>query len=224
MFNLRVHRIHYLVTVTLFLIISLSLPQAQAQENSPSEQYTILIMGDSISAGFGIDKQKGWVALLEQEWAKESTLYTIINASISGETSSGGANRITKLLKQHQPNLVIIELGGNDGLRGSPIKLIKQNLSYMVQQSKQSNSDVLLLGMRIPPNYGQTYSQLFADQYSQIANEHGVAIVPFLLKGIAGVDGMMQADGIHPTEAAQTIMLKLVQKGIKNIKIISQAH
>lgn len=224
MFNLRVHRIHYLVTVTLFLILNLSLHQAQAEENSSSEQYTILIMGDSISAGFGIDKQKGWVALLEQELAKENTQYSIINASISGETSSGGANRITKLLKQYQPNLVIIELGGNDGLRGSPIKLIKQNLSYMVQQSKQSNSDVLLLGMRIPPNYGQTYSQMFADQYSQLANEHRVASVPFLLKDIAGVEGMMQADGIHPTEAAQPIMLKWVHKGMENIKIISQAH
>jgi acyl-CoA thioesterase-1 len=224
MFNLRIHRIHYLVAITLFLLLSLSLPQAQARENSSSEQYTILIMGDSISAGFGIDKQKGWVALLEQKLAKESTQYTLINASISGETSSGGANRMAKLLKQHKPNLVIIELGGNDGLRGSPIKLIKQNLSYMIQQSKRSDSDVLLLGMRIPPNYGQTYSQMFADQYKQIATEHNVDLVPFLLKGIAGVDGMMQADGIHPTEPAQMIMLKWVYEGIKNIKIISQAH
>jgi acyl-CoA thioesterase-1 len=216
MFNLRVHRIHYLVAIILFLLLSLSLPQAQARENSSSEQYTILIMGDSISAGFGIDKQKGWVALLEQKLTKESThQYTIINASISGETSSGGANRITKLLKQHQPNLVIIELGGNDGLRGSPIKLIKQNLSYMVQQSKLSSSDVLLLGMRIPPNYGQTYSQMFADQYPQLASKHNIALVPFLLKGIAGVAGMMQADGIHPTEPAQMIMLKWVYEGIK---------
>jgi acyl-CoA thioesterase-1 len=131
---------------------------------------------------------------------------------------------MAKLLKQHKPNLVIIELGGNDGLRGSPIKLIKQNLSYMIQQSKRSDSDVLLLGMRIPPNYGQTYSQMFADQYKQIATEHNVDLVPFLLKGIAGVDGMMQADGIHPTEPAQMIMLKWVYEGIKNIKIISQAH
>ena len=215
MFNFGIHRIHYLVAITLCLLISLSLPQAQARENSSSEQYTILIMGDSISAGFGIDKQKGWVTLLEQKLAKESTQYTLINASISGETSSGGANRIAKLLQQHKPSLVIIELGGNDGLRGSPIKLIKQNLSYMVQQSKQSNSDVLLLGMHIPPNYGQTYSQMFADQYQQLATEHNVALVPFLLKGIAGVDGMMQADGIHPTEPAQTIMLKWVYEGIK---------
>lgn len=215
MFNLRIHRFLHLMAITLWLMLSLSLPQAQAGENNPSEQYTILIMGDSISAGFGIDKKKGWVALLEQKLATEKTRYNIINTSISGETTSGGANRITKLLKQHQPNLVVIELGGNDGLRGSPIKLIKQNLNYMVQQSKQAKADVLLLGMRIPPNYGQTYSELFARQYQSLASEHRIAYVPFLLKGIAGIDGMMQADGIHPTEAAQVIMLDWVYEGIK---------
>lgn len=212
------------MAITLWLMLSLSLPQAQAGENNPSEQYTILIMGDSISAGFGIDKKKGWVALLEQKLATEKTRYKIINTSISGETTSGGANRITKLLKQHQPNLVVIELGGNDGLRGSPIKLIKQNLNYMVQQSKQAKADVLLLGMRIPPNYGQTYSELFARQYQSLASEHRIAYVPFLLKGIAGIDGMMQADGIHPTEAAQVIMLDWVYEGIKKITITSHSH
>ena len=125
------------MAITLWLMLSLSLPQAQAGENNPSEQYTILIMGDSISAGFGIDKKKGWVALLEQKLATEKTRYNIINTSISGETTSGGANRITKLLKQHQPNLVVIELGGNDGLRGSPIKLIKQNLKKVLYNLMQ---------------------------------------------------------------------------------------
>lgn len=203
------------MAITLCLLLSLSLPQAQAGENSASKQFTILIMGDSISAGFGIDKEKGWVALLENKLAQESTQYTIINASISGETTSGGANRIAKLLKQHMPNLVIIELGGNDGLRGSPIRLIRKNLSHMVKQSKQSSAEVLLLGMRIPPNYGATYSELFANQYQQLASEHNIPYVPFLLQGIAGVNGMMQADGIHPTEPAQIIMLNWVYEGIK---------
>ena len=200
------------------LLLSLSLPQAQAGENSQSKQYTVLIMGDSISAGFGIDKQQGWVALLDDKLKQQSPNYSIINASISGETTSGGANRIGNLLEQYKPNLVIIELGGNDGLRGSPIKLIKQNLSYMIQQCQQLQADVLLLGMQIPPNYGQTYSQLFAQQYQELATKHEIAIVPFLLKEIAGVAGMMQADGIHPTQAAQTTMLNWVYQSLKQIQ------
>ena len=200
------------------LLLSLSLPQAQAGENSQSKQYTVLIMGDSISAGFGIDKQQGWVALLDDKLKQQDPNYGIINASISGETTSGGANRIGNLLEQYKPNLVIFELGGNDGLRGSPIKLIKQNLSYMIQQCQQLQADVLLLGMQIPPNYGQTYSQLFAQQYQELATKHEIAIVPFLLKEIAGVAGMMQADGIHPTQAAQTTMLNWVYQSLKQIQ------
>lgn len=223
MLNLRIHRSRHLFTIMLFsiilcLLLTLSLPQAHAGENSQSKQYTVLIMGDSISAGFGIDKQQGWVALLEKQLKQQNPHYSIINASISGETTSGGANRIGKLLQQYKPNLVVIELGGNDGLRGSPIKLIKQNLSYMIEQSQQFQADVLLLGMRIPPNYGQTYSQLFAQQYQDLATRHKTAIVPFLLKDIAGVDGMMQADGIHPTLAAQVTMLNWVYQSIKQIQ------
>lgn len=206
-----------LFTIILCLLLTLSLPQAQAGENSQSEQYTVLIMGDSISAGFGIDKQQGWVALLEEKLNQQNPHYRIINASISGETTSGGANRIGNLLQQYKPNLVIIELGGNDGLRGSSIKLIKQNLSHMIEQSQQLQADVLLLGMRIPPNYGQTYSQLFAQQYQALATKHETAIVPFLLQDIAGIDGMMQADGIHPTQAAQKIMLNWVYQSLERI-------
>ena len=205
-----------LFTIIVGLFVTLSLPQAHAGENSESEQYTILIMGDSISAGFGIDKDDGWVALLDRKLEKKNNSYHVINASISGETSSGGANRINKLLKQHKPNLVILELGGNDGLRGSPIKLIKKNLSYVIDQSQQSEADVLLLGMRIPPNYGQTYSELFYEQYQELASQHRVSIVPFLLEGIAGIDGMMQSDGIHPTQSAQPIMLNRVYQQIES--------
>lgn len=192
------------------IFVTLSLPHAYAGENRESQQLTILIMGDSISAGFGIDKEEGWVALLEQKLKTQHQNYHVINASISGETTSGGANRINMLLQQHKPHLVILELGGNDGLRGSPIKLIKQNLSYMIEQSQRSKAAVLLLGMRIPPNYGQTYSELFYKQYQDLASKYGTAIVPFLLEDIAGIDGMMQPDGIHPTQAAQAIMLNRV--------------
>ena len=196
-------------------MLKLSLPQAHAGENSPLQQQTILVLGDSISAGFGIDKQQGWVALLEKVLTQEYPQYALINASISGETTSGGANRLKAILEQHQPSLVILELGGNDGLRGTPIKLITQNLTTMIRLSQAQGAQVLLLGMRIPPNYGQRYSELFADQYQRLATELNISLVPFLLTGIAGQAGMMQADGIHPTQNAQPIMMKSVWQALK---------
>ena len=195
--------------------MNLSLPYASAGENSQLAQQTILILGDSISAGFGIDKDKGWVALLDKQLKLEQQNSQIINASISGETTSGGANRIKALLNKHNPSLVIIELGGNDGLRGTQIKLIKQNLNFMITQSQQAGAKVALLGMRIPPNYGQRYSELFASQYQQLALENNILFVPFLLNGIAAQPGMMQADGIHPTLQAQAIMKEQVWSIIK---------
>ena len=206
---------YYLKSLLVFLLINLSLPYALAGENSQSEQQTILIMGDSISAGFGIDKAQGWVALLESKLKLLAPSYKVINASISGETTSGGANRITPLLAKHNPSLVIIELGGNDGLRGSPIKMMKQNMSYMITQSQSAGAEVLLLGMRIPPNYGKTYSDLFSRQYKQLALENDTLILPFLLNGIATQTGMMQADGIHPTAKAQPLMMEYVWSMIK---------
>lgn len=206
---------NYLKSLLVFLLINLSLPYALAGENSQSEQQTILIMGDSISAGFGIDKAQGWVALLENKLKPLATPYKVINASISGETTSGGANRIKPLLAKHTPSLVIIELGGNDGLRGSPIKMMKQNLGYMIKQSQSAGAEVLLLGMRIPPNYGKTYSDLFSRQYKQLALENNALILPFLLDGIATQTGMMQADGIHPTVKAQPLMMEYVWSMIK---------
>jgi acyl-CoA thioesterase I len=189
------------------LLLVMSLPQAHAGENSQSKQQTILIMGDSISAGFGIDKDDGWAALMALKLKSVNSQHQLVNASISGETTSGGAHRINSLLIQYEPHIVIIELGGNDGLRGSPIKVITQNLSRMILQSQQAGAEVILLGMRIPPNYGQRYSDLFAGQYQKIALEHKVIHLPFLLQGIAAVSGMMQADGIHPTRDAQPIMM-----------------
>lgn len=192
------------------LMLCLSLPHALATENTLSQQQSILIMGDSISAGFGIDQEQGWVNLLITRLNTLKPPYRVINASISGETSRGGANRIKPLLKQHNPDLVIIELGGNDGLRGSPIKGITKNLDYMIQQSQSSGAKVLLLGMRIPPNYGETYSRLFAEQYQKLALKHDALLIPFFLKGIAAEPGMMQADGIHPTAQAQPLMMESV--------------
>jgi acyl-CoA thioesterase-1 len=210
MFDFRIHLPFRLLAIALCILLKLSLPQAHAGENSPLQHQTILVLGDSISAGFGIDKQQGWVALIEKKIKQEFPQYSLINASISGETTSGGANRLNALLIKHQPSLVILELGGNDGLRGTPIKLMSKNISRMISLSEKKGAQVLLLGMRIPPNYGQTYSELFANQYQLLASNHKVKLVPFLLEGIAGQAGMMQADGIHPTQNAQPIMVNSV--------------
>jgi acyl-CoA thioesterase-1 len=210
MFDFRIHQSFRLLAIMLCLLLKLSLPQAHAGENSPLQQQTILVLGDSISAGFGIDKQQGWVALLEKELIQQYPQYSLINASISGETTSGGAYRLKSILAKQQPSVVILELGGNDGLRGTPMKLMKKNLTTMIKLSQTTGAKVLLLGMRIPPNYGKTYSERFANQYQQLASEHAVELVPFLLTGIAGEAGMMQVDGIHPTTIAQPIMMKSV--------------
>lgn len=206
---------HFLLTG--ILLVAASLTQAQASNKPEALQHTILIVGDSISAGFGIDKSAGWVALLQQRLGTE---FHLVNASVSGETSSGGRHRLTKLLQRHQPDLVIIELGGNDGLRGSPIRQLQFNLNDMVKKSQATGADTMLLGMKIPPNYGAKYTQQFVSVFSTIASDHNTLFVPFLLEGIAGQPGMMQADGIHPTTKAQPVMMELVwselQEWLKN--------
>jgi acyl-CoA thioesterase-1 len=170
-------------------------------------------VGDSISAAFGMDKVKGWVEIIANKF--EEDLH-IINASISGDTTSGGRYRLPKALELHQPDLVIIELGGNDGLRGTPIPTIKSNLSSMIQLAQNTGAEVLLLGMRIPPNYGERYTQLFETMYQELAREHETLFIPFFLEGAAGLPGMMQADGIHPTEKAQPIMANWVEAKLKS--------
>jgi len=209
---------HGLSRLQILLVVGLlvtSLTHATPSEKPTSAQQTILIMGDSISAGFGIDQAKGWVSILQHNLQQSKFgAPNVVNASVSGETTSGGKNRLANALKKYQPDLVVIELGGNDGLRGTPIKSIKQNLNDMILQSKTSGADVLLLGMRIPPNYGERYTELFAANYSKLAKEYESLFVPFLLEGVAGKEGMIQNDGIHPTEPAQPIMEKLVRQEV----------
>jgi acyl-CoA thioesterase-1 len=168
---------------------------------------TVLVVGDSISAAFGLDTRQGWVALLQQRLQEGGFEHQVVNASISGDTSAGGAARLPALLAQHRPQLVIIELGGNDGLRGQSPAQLQQNLARMVDASREAGAGVLLLGMRLPPNYGQRYTQAFAQVYADLAMDKEVALVPFFLEGVGGVAGMMQADGIHPTADAQPLML-----------------
>ena len=167
----------------------------------------VLVVGDSISAAFGMDTRQGWVALLEKRLAEGGFTQQVINASISGDTSAGGLARLPTLLAQHQPELVIIELGGNDGLRGQAPGQLQQNLAAMVDRSRAAGAKVLLLGMQLPPNYGQRYTRAFAAVYENLATEKQVPLVPFFLEGVGGVAGMIQADGIHPTVSAQPRLL-----------------
>ena len=176
---------------------------------------TLLVVGDSISAAFGMDTRQGWVALLEQRLNEQGFDHLVVNASISGDTSAGGAARLPALLAEHQPELVIIELGGNDGLRGQPPAQLQQNLAAMVQASQQKGAQVLILGMQLPPNYGQRYTTAFAAVFPQVASEFSVPLVPFVLEGVGGVPEMMQADGIHPTAEAQPRLLENVWPTLK---------
>lgn len=170
-------------------------------------QNTILIVGDSISAGYGIDAQKGWTNQLRERLKQNHSDYQVINASISGDTTSNGLSRLPKLLEQHHPNITIIELGGNDGLRGIPLAAIKKNLSQMIQKSLAAKSKVLILGVRLPPNYGPEYIEQFQDMFVELASEYKISVVPLFLKGIDENDKMMQQDRIHPTAEAQMILL-----------------
>lgn len=166
-----------------------------------------LVVGDSISAAFGLDTTQGWVALLQKRLDQQGKRIQVVNASISGDTSAGGLARLPALLAEHRPALVMIELGGNDGLRGTPLAQLQQNLANMIAASKSSGAQVLLLGMRLPPNYGKRYTEGFAGVYEQLAATHQVPLLPFFLDGVGGVPGLMQADGIHPTAAAQPRLL-----------------
>jgi acyl-CoA thioesterase-1 len=176
---------------------------------------TVLIVGDSISAAFGMDTRQGWVALLEERLAEQGFDKQVINASISGDTSAGGAARLPALLSEHQPELVIIELGGNDGLRGQPTAQLQQNLAAMVQQSQKTGAKVLILGMQLPPNYGVRYTTAFAAVFATVAQETGADLVPFVLEGIGGVPSMVKSDGIHPTAEAQPKLLDNVWPALK---------
>lgn len=183
-----------------------SLNQSASGENLAlpnSKQKTVLVVGDSISAAFGLDKANGWVEIIANRFPENVQM---VNASISGDTTTGGRYRLAKALSDHQPDLVIIELGGNDGLRGTPIPLVKSNLEAMITASQKARAHVLLLGMKIPPNYGERYTQMFESMYHELAREYEIMFIPFFLEGVAGLPDMMQKDGIHPTEKAQPLM------------------
>ena len=171
-------------------------------------QGTLLIMGDSLSAAYGVQTEQAWVALLRERLDnRDLSGWKIVNASISGETTDGGLRRLQDLLQRHQPDIVMIELGGNDGLRGFPPQVIRQNISRMIEQSRDADARVLLVGMQIPPNYGERYTTAFAAIFPELAERYETQLVPFFLDGIYDQEDLMQDDDIHPTAEAQGRLL-----------------
>ncbi|NQW94764.1 MAG: arylesterase [Polaromonas sp.] len=181
---------------------------------------TILIVGDSLSAEYGLKRGTGWVPLLEKQLVSEKKTAKVVNASISGDTTSGGHSRLGALLKMHKPSIVVIELGGNDALRGLPLDMTEANLTGMTQAAKKAGAKVLLLGMQVPPNYGGAYSATFSGLFNKVARAEKVALMPFFLAGVADVPDVaaqFQADRIHPNEQAQPKMLANVWPELKKL-------
>ncbi len=197
------------------LVFALVIP-AGAENATPR---TIVVLGDSLSAGYGIGIQQGWVNLLSRRIASEGYGYKVINASVSGETTQGGLARLPRALELHKPAIVIIELGGNDGLRGLPLATSRENLRRTIELARRAQARVLLVGMLIPPNYGQRYAQEFRDMFTTLASSHSVALVPFLLDRVALNPEFMQDDGIHPNALGQPRMLENVWPKLKPLLV-----
>lgn len=193
----------------LILLLLCLLPAAAA-----TAQPVILVYGDSLSSGYGLPRGKGWVDLLESRLAVQGYPHRVVNASVSGETTLGGRNRIANTLEEHRPIIVIVELGGNDGLRGLSLEATAANLAQIVRTSKASGARILLVGVRLPPNYGRTYTEKFQQLFRDVSSQEQVALVPFLLDGFAEDPTLFQPDGIHPAEAAQPRMLENVWSGL----------
>ncbi len=206
---------HTRLFIILFFCIFLAPFGVYSNTTNTHATKQILVFGDSISAGYGLRQGESWTALLQTRLDKKRYAYTVVNASLSGETTLGGKNRLEKALKQHQPDIVIIELGGNDGLRGFNLKNIQSNLAQMIELSQQKNHRVLLVGMQLPPNYGSKYTKQFSSIYQTLAMEKNTALVPFLFKGIANNRQFFQADGIHPNADAQHYLLDNVWEALK---------
>jgi acyl-CoA thioesterase I len=179
---------------------------------------TVLVVGDSLSAEYGLKRGSGWVALLEARLAQSKIAATVVNASISGDTTSGGRSRLAGLLAQHRPGIVVIELGGNDALRGLPLAMTRDNLAAMAQAARAAGAKVLIAGMQLPPNYGRKYGDEFAGLFATVAKTEGAALVPFLLKGVADgpqAETLFQPDRIHPLAAAHPMILDNVWPVLK---------
>lgn len=188
------------------MLVALVLTTSASAEPPP----TVLVIGDSLSAAYGMDMEQGWVHLLSEKLSDQSPRATVVNASISGDTTGGGAQRLPSLLEQHEPSVVIIELGGNDGLRAYPIKQMRANLATMTQASLEQGAKVLLLAAEAPPNLGRRYTTLFRESYSQLANDENVIALPFIVESIFLSSDLMQSDRTHPNATAQPLLLDVV--------------
>ena len=191
----------YVRSIALSALLLIALPVLASQN-------TVLVLGDSLSAAYGVPSETAWVELLRDRIESQDLDWTVVNASISGETTDGGLRRLPGLLEAHDPTIVVIELGGNDGLRGFPPNVIESNLANMIEQVRDTGATPLLVGMQIPPNYGQRYTTMFADIFPTLSDRYNTVLVPFFLDGIYDQDGLMQGDGIHPTEEAQPRLLE----------------
>ena len=180
---------------------------------------TIVVLGDSLSAGYGLKVQEGWVSLLAQRLTAEGYGYKVVNASVSGETTLGGVSRLPRVLELHKPEIVIVELGGNDGLRGLPLAKSRENLQRAIKLAKDARAKVLLVGMMIPPNYGPRYAREFQDIFASLAKSNGIPLVPFLLDEVALKSDLMQEDGIHANARGQPRMLDNVWPGLKTLLV-----
>ena len=199
--------------LVLFVLIAASV---SANGAAPAEAPVILVFGDSISAGYGLARvEQGWVALLQTRLKEQEYGYQVVNASVSGETTAGGLARLPRALMLHQPKIVILELGGNDGLRALPIAQMRANLVRMIDLSAAAGAQVLLLGMRMPPNYGPDFTEQFRLCYTEVARDKKLPLVPFLLNDIALFPNLMQADGIHPDELGQPKLLANIWPSLK---------
>ena len=184
-------------------------------QGATTQQPTILVFGDSLSASYGILQEQGWVSLLQERLKQRELPHQVVNASVSGETTDGGLRRLTSVLERHNPSLVILELGGNDGLRGFPLKVIERNLNQMIEAIQAAEAQVLLVGMRIPPNYGTRYTEGFHGLYQRLAQDKAIALVPFMLEQVAVKPELMQDDRIHPRAEAQPLILDNIWPHLK---------
>jgi acyl-CoA thioesterase-1 len=209
--------IRWRLIVAAVCCVHLSVLPARASTSADSEPKTVLVIGDSLSAEYGLQRDAGWVALLAKRLKAKKAGYQIQNSSISGDTTSGGVTRLPEALARFAPGIVIIELGSNDALRGLDLAMTEANLSTMVELAQQAGSRVLLVGMQIPPNYGRRYADQFRDLFGKVAERHGTSLVPFLLEGVATDKAMFQADGIHPNEQAQPALLENVWAALRPI-------
>lgn len=197
-------------------IVGLALP-ALVHAAAPQRPPVILVVGDSLSAGYGVAVEATWVALLQKRLVAQGYGHRVVNASVSGETTGGARVRLPRALELHAPAVVILELGGNDGLRGLPVRQVRENFQAMIERAQSGGAQVVLVGMRMPPNYGAAYADQFHALYGELARQYGTPLVDFFMEGVALDDKLMQADGIHPTAAAQPRLLENLWPVLKKV-------